>query len=64
MKFFKETDVVVIGGGISKAGNFILNMIYDHYKNYPKVKKTLTPFALATLGGDAGMYGAAYLVSK
>ena len=62
--YIVDPDIVVIGGGISKAGNFILNMIYDHYKNYPKVKKTLTPFALATLGGDAGMYGAAYLVTK
>ncbi len=56
-----DPEVVVIGGGLSKAGQYLLDVVYNHYKRYPKLKKCLSDFRLAELGGDAGMYGAARL---
>lgn len=56
-----DPEIVVIGGGMSKAGQYLLDVVFDHYRRYPKLKKTLCDFALADLGGDAGMYGAARL---
>lgn len=55
-------EIFVIGGGVSKAGE----VLFDYIK--PSFKKTVfhgcrnTIFALATLGNDAGIYGAARLV--
>ena len=59
-----DPEIILIGGGISKAGDFIREIIYDHYKNYPKIKKTLAPIELAQLGGDAGIYGAAFFARE
>ena len=59
-----DPEIILIGGGISRAGEFIREIIYDHYKNYPKIKKTLAPIELAELGGDAGIYGAAYFARE
>jgi len=55
-------DIFIIGGGVSNAGDFIVNLITKHY--YPLVKPFInhTNFAIATLGNDAGMFGACYLV--
>ena len=56
-----DPDAVIIGGGVSKAGPYILDLIFEQYKKYPAIKKICPDFALSKLGGDAGMYGAAYL---
>lgn len=54
--------VFIIGGGVSKAGEILLNGIVKYYKEYAfKVVKD-TSIVLATLGNDAGMIGAAFLV--
>jgi len=55
-------DIFIIGGGISNAGNFIIDKITKFY--YPLVKPFIqtTHFEIATLGNDAGMYGACYLI--
>ena len=55
-------DIFIIGGGISNAGNFIIKKIADYY--YPLVKPFIshTHFEIATLGNEAGMYGACYLI--
>lgn len=52
----------VIGGGISKAGSIILDTIKAHF--VPRVLPALrdTPFCLAQLGNDAGIYGGAKMV--
>lgn len=55
-------EVFVIGGGVSRAGEFLLEGIqkyYDHYI-FPPIKSV--KFLLAALGSDAGIYGAARLV--
>ncbi len=54
-----DPQAVVIGGGLSKAGQYLLDVIFDHYRRYPKLQKELCDFRLAHLGGDAGIYGAA-----
>jgi glucokinase len=52
-------SVIIIGGGISKAGEFLLNKVKDKFNNYVvfnSLKKT--EIVLAKLGNDAGMIGA------
>jgi glucokinase len=55
-------DIFIIGGGVSNAGDFVIERIEHYY--YPLVVPFIkkTNFAIATLGNDAGIYGACYLV--
>lgn len=57
-----DPDIFIIGGGVSKAGDFLIDVIGKHYveMTYPQCRKT--PVRLATLGNSAGIYGAAKLV--
>ena len=57
-----DPEVFVIGGGVSKAGQILLDSIKKHYAAYIIWKGTRGKFVLATLGNDAGIYGAASLV--
>ena len=54
-----DPELVVIGGGLSKAGPYLLDIIYDAYKDLPKLTAKRMAFRLAELGNDAGMTGAA-----
>ena len=55
-------EIFVIGGGVSKAGQFLLDKIVKSFQaqTFHAVKNT--KITLATLGNDAGMVGAARLV--
>ena len=55
-------EAFVIGGGVSKAGTVILDYVKKYYVNYVLDACKGTEFALATLGNDAGIYGAARMV--
>ncbi len=55
-------DIFVIGGGVSKAGDVLMQYMVEPYKKYVFQGSRETKFALATLGNDAGIYGAARLV--
>lgn len=55
-------DIFVIGGGVSKAGDVLMDYMVEPYKKYVFHGSRETKFALATLGNDAGIYGAAKLV--
>lgn len=55
-------EVFVIGGGVSKAGEMLFDYIRPHYEKYVFHGSKNTKFALATLGNDAGIVGAARLV--
>lgn len=55
-------DIFVIGGGVSKAGEYLIEGISRYYKNYAFHASADTKFALASLGNDAGMIGAAGMV--
>lgn len=55
-------DIFVIGGGVSKAGEYLIEGISRYYKDYAFHASADTKFALAFLGNDAGMIGAAGMV--
>lgn len=55
-------DSVVIGGGVSAAGEFLRSRVEANFKKYtfPQVRQS-TQIKLAELGNDAGIIGAASL---
>lgn len=55
-------EIFVIGGGVSKAGDVLFDYIVDEYKKYVFRGSRDAKFALAKLGNDAGIYGAARLL--
>jgi glucokinase len=57
-----DPQVIVIGGGVSKAGQILLDYIIGPFQKYAFSPCRATEFALATLGNDAGIYGAAKMV--
>lgn len=50
-------EVIVIGGGVSKAGKILIDNIRKHYIETSFHACRDTKFELAGLGNDAGMYG-------
>ena len=50
-------EIIVIGGGVSKAGDILLDNIKKHFVETSFMACRDTKFALAGLGNDAGMYG-------
>ncbi len=52
-----DPAVFVIGGGLSHAGSVVLDRIVDAYRKYAFHVIRNTPFVLAKLGNDAGIYG-------
>ncbi|WP_394405888.1 ROK family glucokinase [Streptococcus sp. 20-1249] len=56
---------IVIGGGVSAAGEFLLKGLQEVYdtNTFPQIR-TSTKLSLANLGNDAGVIGAASLVLK
>ena len=57
-----DPEVFVIGGGVSKAGEILFEYIEGPYKERAFFSCENTKFALAKLGNDAGIYGAARMV--
>lgn len=55
-------EAFVIGGGVSKAGEVLLSYIRPSFDKYAFHGARGAKLLLATLGNDAGMYGAAKLV--
>ena len=53
-----DPQAVVIGGGVSKAGKVILEGIESCFRTYTFHAVTDVEFRLASLGNDAGAYGA------
>lgn len=51
-------ECVVIGGGVSKAGSVLLDGIKPYFMKYVFHAASNVTFALASLGNDAGAYGA------
>ena len=54
----------IIGGGVSKAGQFLIDAIKDKYRETCFAACGEAAVHLATLGNDAGMYGAAAMICK
>lgn len=55
-------EAFVIGGGMSKAGDILINAITKHYTEYAFHASRNTVFKLAELSNSAGIYGAVRLV--
>lgn len=55
-------EVFVIGGGVSKAGTILFDYIRPAFERYAFHGCKNAEFALAVLGNDAGIYGAAGLI--
>ena len=55
-------EVFVIGGGVSRGGQIVIDYIEKNYNKYVFHASRGVKFALATLGNDAGIYGSAKLV--
>lgn len=53
-----DPEIYVIGGGVSKAGQILIDTIQKHFKQVAFHASENAKFALASLGNDAGMYGA------
>lgn len=56
-----DPEVFVIGGGVSKAGEILLQYIEKYYRKNALWSTKEIPMVLATLGNDAGICGAAKL---
>ena len=60
--YLVDTERIVIGGGVSAAGKFLLDKVEKAYQNKVFHHSRKKQFALAELGNDAGIRGAAALV--
>ncbi|WP_042458382.1 ROK family glucokinase [Neobacillus dielmonensis] len=58
-------EIIVLGGGVSKAGSILLDSVNSYFAKFafPAVKNS-TKLALATLGNDAGVLGAGWLIKS
>ena len=57
-----DPEIFVIGGGVSRAGEILINGIRERYEEKAFHACRTTEIALATLGNDAGMYGCVRLL--
>lgn len=55
-------EIYIVGGGVSKAGNILLEYIEKYYNKYVFAPCKKATFTLASLGNQGGIYGAARLV--
>lgn len=57
-----DPEIIVIGGGVARAGKILLDSVQKHFKDYVFPAAEETAFALAELGSDAGMYGGVQMI--
>lgn len=57
-----DPEIFIIGGGVSKAGQVLVDRVQGYFKKYAWPGIRGIKFALAELGNDAGIYGAAYII--
>ena len=60
MKMFNP-ELILIGGGISNAGDFLIKPLAEHAKKLVLREEQYCPIQKAVLGSKAGMYGACAL---
>ncbi|MDP4164818.1 MAG: ROK family protein, partial [Bacillota bacterium] len=58
-------EKIVLGGGVSRAGEVLLDGVKFNFDKFafPRVKQS-TQISVATLGNDAGVIGAAWLIKN
>lgn len=57
-----DPEVIVVGGGVSRAGSIITENTAKWFKEYTFSACEETPFVLAELGNDAGIYGGVQMI--
>lgn len=57
-----DPEAYIIGGGVSKAGKFLTDMIQENHDKMSPMSTKKAKVVLAELGNDAGIYGAAKLI--
>lgn len=57
-----DPDMLLLGGGVSNAGDALLDRVKEKYKLHAFPSTEDLSIEIATLGNDAGIYGAAKLV--
>ena len=55
-----DPEAIVLGGGLSAAGDLFLDKLIERFKYYTLSVCADTPIEVASLGNDAGLIGAAY----
>ena len=55
-------EVIVLGGGVSKCGEILFDLLRPSYEKYVFPGSANVKFALAELGNDAGIFGAARML--
>lgn len=58
-----DPEQIIFGGGVAYAGDILLDAIRKYYLQFAFASTKDTPFVLATLGNDAGIFGGAYLAT-
>ena len=57
-----DPELVLLGGGVSKAGQALIDGVFPYFEQYRFHASAGTRFALATLGNDAGIHGCFHLI--
>ena len=57
-----DPEMFLVGGGVARAGEVLFNPLVRHYKEYAFQSCKETPIKAASLGNDAGIYGAVRLI--
>lgn len=57
-------DLFIIGGGVSGMGELLIRLVERHYRQNMYLSADYAEIRLATLGNDAGIYGAARMAMQ
>jgi glucokinase len=58
-------EKIILGGGVSKAGSILLDSVRENFAKFAfSAVRESTKITLATLGNDAGVTGAAWLIKN
>ena len=57
-----DPEMFMIGGGVARAGDVLFDPLVEHFKTYAFKSCRETPIKAASLGNDAGIYGAVRLI--
>lgn len=61
---FYNPEIVIIGGGISNAGDLLLKPLNAKCREMVATERSYCPIVKASLGAEAGMYGACALAAQ
>ena len=57
-----DPEMFMVGGGVARAGDVLFAPLREHFKTYAFSSCRETPIVAATLGNDAGIFGAVRLI--